>query len=115
MSPPASTNCRKAYMAGRRVRATVSTMRERWLTSIESSIANIPLDCVPRIASNALASSSSSDALRTTLGVRKQTLLALLQRLAADGLVWRAGREGCAVGARTVPVPDYLVVIGSAP
>src|SRR2546422_11648952 len=58
MSPPASTNCRKAYMAGRRVRATVSTMRERWLASIESSIANIPLDCVPRIASNALASSS---------------------------------------------------------
>ena len=36
----------------------------------------------------------SSDALRTTLGVRKQTLLALLHRLAGEGLLRRVGREG---------------------
>ena len=57
----------------------------------------------------------SSDALRTTLGVRKQTLLALLQRLAADGLIRRAGREGWMVGVRTVPVPDSRGGNGNAP
>ncbi len=36
----------------------------------------------------------SSPALRTALGVRKQTLLALLHRLAAEGLSARAGRDG---------------------
>jgi len=46
----------------------------------------------------------SSDALRTTLGVRKQTLLALLHRLADEGLLRRAGREGWIV-ARGVPGP----------
>jgi hypothetical protein len=56
----------------------------------------------------------SSDALRTTLGVRKQTLLAILQRLAADGLIRRAGREGWAVG-QAVPVPDSRGGNGNAP
>jgi hypothetical protein len=46
----------------------------------------------------------STDGLRTTLGVRKQTLLALLHRLAAEGVVRRVGREGWVV-APTVPVP----------
>jgi hypothetical protein len=36
----------------------------------------------------------SSDVLRTTLGVRKQTLLALLHRLADEGVLRRAGQEG---------------------
>jgi hypothetical protein len=48
----------------------------------------------------------STDVLRTMLGVRKQSLLALLQHLAADGLLRRAGREGWIAGTRTVPVPD---------
>jgi hypothetical protein len=50
----------------------------------------------------------TTDTLRTALGVRKQTLLALLQRLAADGLLRRAGREGWTVGVRSVPVPDSM-------
>jgi len=48
----------------------------------------------------------SSAALRTALGVRKQTLLALLQRLVTEGLVRRAGREGWTVLPRPVPGPD---------
>lgn len=50
----------------------------------------------------------STDSLRTALGVRKQTLLALLQRLAGDGLIRRAGREGWSVSAPRVPVPDSM-------
>jgi len=46
----------------------------------------------------------SSDTLRTTLGVRKQTLLALLQRLADDGVLRRVGREGWRPGG-AVPGP----------
>jgi hypothetical protein len=57
----------------------------------------------------------STDALRTTLGVRKQTLLGLLQRLVADDLIRRAGREGWVVGNRTVPVPDSMGGNGNAP
>lgn len=57
----------------------------------------------------------SSDALRTTLGVRKQTLLTVLQRLAVDGLIRRAGRDGWTVGVRTVPVPDSMGGNGNAP
>lgn len=49
----------------------------------------------------------SSDALRTTLGVRKQTLLALLHRLAADGVLRRAGREGWLV-TPAVPGPASI-------
>jgi len=49
----------------------------------------------------------STDALRTTLGVRKQTLLALLHRLADDGLLRRVGREGWSV-ARPVPGPASI-------
>lgn len=56
----------------------------------------------------------STDALRTTLGVRKQTLVALLQTLVADGLVRRAGREGWTVAHR-VPVPDSMGGNGNAP
>jgi hypothetical protein len=47
----------------------------------------------------------SSAALRTALGVRKQTLLALLHQLAAEHLLRRVGREGWTVGARAVPGP----------
>jgi hypothetical protein len=57
----------------------------------------------------------STDALRATLGVRKQTLLALLQRLAADGVLRRAGRDGWTVGVPTVPVPDSMGGNGNAP
>jgi hypothetical protein len=46
----------------------------------------------------------SSDSLRTTLGVRKQTLLALRPRLADDGVLRRVGRVGWIV-ARAVPGP----------
>ncbi len=50
----------------------------------------------------------SSDALRATLGVRKQTLLAVLQGLATAGLIHRAGREGWlgAPAPRPVPAPS---------
>ena len=49
----------------------------------------------------------SSTALRSALGVRKQTLLALLHRLAADGLIGRAGREGWTITPPAVPGPGY--------
>jgi hypothetical protein len=48
----------------------------------------------------------TTDGLRAALGVRKQTLLSLLQHLAAEGLLRRAGREGWTVDRRPVPVPD---------
>jgi len=58
----------------------------------------------------------STDALRTTLSVRKQTLLAVLQRRAADSLIIRrAGRDGWTGGARPVPVPDSMAGNGNAP
>jgi hypothetical protein len=57
----------------------------------------------------------TTDTLRTALGVRKPTLLALLQRLAADGLIRRAGREGWTVGVRPVPVPDSMSGNGNRP
>ena len=57
----------------------------------------------------------STDALRTTLGVRKQTLLAVLHRLATDGRIRRAGRDGWTVGAQTVPGPDSIGGNGNAP
>jgi hypothetical protein len=56
----------------------------------------------------------ATDTLRTTLGVRKQTLLAVLQRLAADQLIRRAGRDGW-VAVRPVPVPDSMGGNGNAP
>jgi len=56
----------------------------------------------------------STDALRTTLGVRKQTLLALLHRLAEDGVLRRVGREGWLV-ARAVPVPASTPRNGNPP
>jgi hypothetical protein len=56
----------------------------------------------------------ATDALRTTLGVRKQTLVALLQHLAAEGLIRRAGRDGW-VAVRSVPVPDSMGGNGNAP
>ena len=49
----------------------------------------------------------ATDALRGSLGVRKQTLLALLQGLVADGLARRVGREGW-IAAAPVPVPDAM-------
>jgi hypothetical protein len=49
----------------------------------------------------------STTALRTALGVRKQTLLALLHRLAAEGLIGRTGREGWASRLPAVPGPEY--------
>jgi hypothetical protein len=60
------------------------------------------------------AAAVATDTLRTTLGVRKQTLLAVLQRLAAEELVRRAGREGW-VAARPVPVPHSMGGTGNAP
>jgi len=56
----------------------------------------------------------ATDAIRTTLGVRKQTLLAVLQRLTAEGLIRRAGREGW-IATRSVPVPDSMGGNGNAP
>jgi AAA domain len=56
----------------------------------------------------------SADALRTALGVRKQTLLATLHRLAAEGLLCRAGRAGWTAVARTVPVPAVGVRRGNS-
>ena len=56
----------------------------------------------------------STDALRATLGVRKQTLLALLHRLADDGVLRRAGREGWTL-ARAVPGPDLTSRNGNPP
>jgi hypothetical protein len=49
----------------------------------------------------------SSPALRTALGVRKQTLLALLHRLAAEGLIARAGRDGWTITPPAVPGPGH--------
>ena len=57
----------------------------------------------------------SSEALRTTLGVRKQTLLGLLHQLAADGVIRRVGREGWTVQASTGPVPASIGGNGNAP
>jgi hypothetical protein len=56
----------------------------------------------------------SSDALRTTLGVRKQTLLALLQQLAADGLLRRLGRAGWGLTTRG-PGPASMGGNGNPP
>jgi hypothetical protein len=50
----------------------------------------------------------SATALRTAPAVRKQTLLALLQRLAAEGVIRRAGRDGWTLTSRSVPVPDSI-------
>jgi len=50
----------------------------------------------------------SSDTLRAALGVRKQTLLTLLQRLAAEGVIRRAGRDGWTMVSPSVPVPDPI-------
>ena len=47
----------------------------------------------------------STSALRTALGVRNQTLLAVLQALTTDGLIRRAGREGWTGQPPPVPVP----------
>jgi hypothetical protein len=47
----------------------------------------------------------SSAALRTALGVRKQSLLALLRQLADEQLLRRAGREGWTAGTQPVPGP----------
>jgi hypothetical protein len=49
-----------------------------------------------------------SATLRTALGVRKQTLLALLRQLADERRLRRVGREGWTVGARPVPGPDPM-------
>ena len=57
----------------------------------------------------------SSDALRATLGVRKQTLLAVLQHLATDGLIRRTGREGWIGAPSPRPVPDHSPGNGNAP
>ncbi|MGI0064225.1 MAG: AAA family ATPase [Nitrosopumilaceae archaeon] len=46
--------------------------------------------------------------LRTTLGVRKQTLLALLHGLATEGAIHRAGRDGWTAAPRAVPGPDSM-------
>jgi hypothetical protein len=45
--------------------------------------------------------------LRTALGVRKQNLLGLLHRLAAEGALRRAGRDGWALPG-AVPGPDAI-------
>ena len=71
-------------------------LRERMLTLLRHAVA--PL---------------SADALRTALGVRKQTLLALLHRLAAEGLLRRAGREGWTVAVRAVPGPEVGLIGGN--
>jgi hypothetical protein len=57
----------------------------------------------------------ATDALRATLGVRKQTLLALLQGLAADGLLRRAGREGWIIAPPPGSVPAAMRGNGNAP
>ena len=49
----------------------------------------------------------STTALRAALGVRKLTLLALLHRLAAEGLIRRAGRDGWTPTLPAVPGPEY--------
>jgi hypothetical protein len=41
--------------------------------------------------------------------------LAVLQHLAADGLIQRAGRNGWTVPTRPVPVPDSMGGNGNAP
>jgi hypothetical protein len=56
----------------------------------------------------------STAALRAALGVRKQTLVAVLQRLATEGALRRAGRDGWTVVARTGPVPDSMGGNGNA-
>lgn len=50
----------------------------------------------------------SAAVLRTALGVRKQTLLALLHHLAAEGTIRRAGRDGWTITSRAVPVPGSI-------
>jgi len=47
-------------------------------------------------------------ALRTALGVRKQTLLTLLQRLAAEGALSRVGRDGWTLTPPPVPGPEAM-------
>jgi hypothetical protein len=47
-------------------------------------------------------------ALRTTIGVRNQTLLALLQRLAAEGVIRRVGREGWTDAGPSIPLPPPM-------
>ena len=49
----------------------------------------------------------STTALRTALGVRKQTLLALLHRLAVEGFLCRTGREGWTIRPPAVPGPEH--------
>lgn len=66
-------------------------LRERTLTLVRQAATPLP-----------------TGTLRTTLGVRKQTLLALLHRLATDGAIRRAGRDGWMPAPRTVPVPDPI-------
>lgn len=58
---------------------------------------------------------ASSDVLRTTLGVRKQTLLAVLHRLASEGLIHRAGREGWVGTPPADPVPEAIRRNGNRP
>jgi AAA domain len=67
----------------------VDPLRDRVLALVQAAPAPVP-----------------SAALRTALGVRKQTLLALLHQLADARLLRRVGREGWTLGARPVPDPD---------
>jgi hypothetical protein len=76
--------------------APADPLRDRLLTLLRHARAPLP-----------------ADALRPALGVRKQTLLAALHRLAAEGLVRRAGREGWTV-VRAVPVPEVGVFPGNS-
>ena len=66
-------------------------LRERTLTLVRQAATPLP-----------------TTTLRTALGVRKQTLLALLHRLAADGAIRRAGRDGWTAAPRAVPGPDSI-------
>ncbi len=66
-------------------------LRERTLTLVRQAAAPLP-----------------TGTLRTALGVRKQTLLALLRRLATDGAIRRAGRDGWTAAPQAVPGPDPI-------
>ena len=66
-------------------------VRERTLTLVRHAAAPVP-----------------TATLRTALGVRKQTLLALLHRLATEGAIRRAGRDGWTAAPQAVPGPDSI-------
>jgi hypothetical protein len=78
--------------------AAADPLRERVLTLLQTA-----------------ATPLTGDGLRAALGVRKQTLVAVLQRLAAEGGIQRAGREGWRVApAAPARGPDLTCRNGNA-